>query len=751
MNSLYPPGPVNVAKDFTQPTSRYLWEVTLVLVSLLLSLALYLVLVAGSVWLCYFLVTSPWPTRSDGYVLLRIVGIICAGLLSLYLVKGLFKGSHQDRSLLLEITEADQPELFAFIRQICADTGAPFPHKVFLTPEVNAAVFYHSSFLSLFLPTPKNLLIGLGLVNMLNLSEFKAVLAHEFGHFSQKSMKLGSYVYVANKVMADIIYGRDFMDDILNVAKRIDFRIAIFAWIFMGLLWVCRKILELVFKAINIFHLSLSRQMEFNADRIGVSVAGSDAMVHALLRSGFADQAFRQMGSDLWSATDQHLYSRDIFHHQIPAGEQLRRRAKKQQLGARPEQRGPDVEIFKPGEGDLGIPVMWSTHPSNHERERNAKEHYLSAVEDERSPWLLFRDLDTVRFLVSQRYYQVVHKPEGTIDYTDAQVVQKFLDDEYAETTYADHYHGFYDNRYLEIAELDPLFRQWAGMPLSSDEVAEKLQTMHGPGLQTWVKEHWQRLDEHDLLAGVKAGTLQLKTNTVDFRGQAHPSAAIPKLLEQVLKELKDDQAYKADIDALVLRIHRQVAYKQDAGSAEELVARYRFHLGIQEMHRAVTQAIQEAHGALAYGGGGRELAQEEFAYVRDTLRQAARMVYDTLKDSEGFRMPALKNMLAGESLRDFLLHKDIIDNLGATQDSIDPTWIQCFLAQTAEIQDKLRRLLFKSIGAILLLQEQIRQHHQSRALGNTGDPASLPVSYNAMQEEPDAGVRGEMPGPSAG
>ncbi len=708
-------------------------------------------LVAGSAWLCYYLIKAPWATRgNDGYFFLRLVGIICSGMLALYLVKGLFKGSQQDQSLLVEITEADQPELFAFIRQICADTGAPFPHKVFLTPEVNAAVFYHSSFLSLFLPTPKNLLIGLGLVNMLNLSEFKAVLAHEFGHFSQKSMKLGTYVYVANKVMADIIYGRDFMDDILNFAQRIDFRIAIFAWIFMGLLWVFRKILELVFKAINIFHLSLSRQMEFNADRIGVSVAGSDAMVHALLRSGFADQAFRQLGSDLWSATDQHLYSRDIFHHQIPSGEQLRRRAKQPQLGERPEQHGPDAVVFKPGEGDLGIPLMWSTHPTNHDREKNAKEHYLSAAVDERSPWLLFRDVDRVRFLVSQRYYQVVHKPEGSIDYADAQIVQKFLDDEYAETTYADQYHGFYDNRYLELADLDALFRRWSGEPMSAEEVAAKLPTMFDPALQTWVKEHWQRLDEHDLLAGVQAGRLQLKANTVDFRGKSHPPAAIPKLLEQVQQELQDDQAYQADIDALVLRIHRQLAYEQDSGRGEELVARYRFHLGIQQLHRAVAQAAQEAHGALAFAGG-RKLSQEEFAYVRDTLRNAAQKVFDTLNESARYRMPALKNMRVGESLRDFLLEKAVVDDLGAAQESIDPTWIQRFLAQTAEIQDKLRRLLFKSMGAILLVQEQIRQQHQNGAAGNSVDPAS-PALCSAIEEETDAGVRGEMPGgPSGG
>jgi hypothetical protein len=473
-----------------------------------------------------------------------------------------------------------------------------------------------------------------------------------------------------------------------------------------------------VFKAINIFNLSLSRQMEFNADRIGVSLAGSDAMVSALLRSGFADQAFRQMGADLWSAMDHHLYSGDIFYHQIPAADHLRRRAKKPELGQRPAQRGPDMEVFKSGEGDLGIPVMWSTHPSNHDREKNAKAHYLSAEIDERSPWLLFRDPEKVRFLVSQRYYQVVHKPEGTIDYADPQKVQKFLDEEYAETTYADHYHGFYDNRYLEIGELEPLFSRWQQEPMSADEAVEKLQTMFGPALQTWVKEHCLRLDEHDFLAGLQANTVQLKTSTLDFRGQAHTPAAVPALLEGVQKELKDDQAHTADIDGQVLRIHRQLAYRQDAKLGEELVSRYRFHLGIQEMHRLVLQATQETHNTLAYAGG-RELSQEEFAYVRGMLRQASQKVIDTLDESERFRIPALKNMTAGESLRDFLLQKSVVGVLAAAQDTIDPTWIPRFLAQTAEVQDKLRRLLFKSMGAILILQEQILQKHQNSVQQN--------------------------------
>jgi Zn-dependent protease with chaperone function len=58
----------------------------------------------------------------------------------------------------------------------------------------------------MFLPIKKNLQIGIGLMNSLTQDELKAVLAHEFGHFSQKSMKIGSYVYYANQVIHNLYF-----------------------------------------------------------------------------------------------------------------------------------------------------------------------------------------------------------------------------------------------------------------------------------------------------------------------------------------------------------------------------------------------------------------------------------------------------------------------------------------------------------------------------------------------------------------
>jgi len=91
------------------------------------------------------------------------------------------------------------------------------------------------------LPGRKNLVIGLGLVNRLNLSEFKAVLAHEFGHFSQNSMKLGSYVYTSNRIIGEIVFGRDWLDDLIAGFCQTDIRIAVFAWALAGIVWCCAR------------------------------------------------------------------------------------------------------------------------------------------------------------------------------------------------------------------------------------------------------------------------------------------------------------------------------------------------------------------------------------------------------------------------------------------------------------------------------------------------------------------------------
>ena len=123
----------------------------------------------------------------------------------------------------------------------------------------------------------------MGLVNVLNLSEFKAVLAHEFGHFAQSTMMVGRWVYIAQQIISHMVSVRDWLDGIVNFISRIDLRIAWVGWILKIVLWSLRSLMEVLFRIVIIAERALSREMEFNADLVAVSVTGSDELVNCLL------------------------------------------------------------------------------------------------------------------------------------------------------------------------------------------------------------------------------------------------------------------------------------------------------------------------------------------------------------------------------------------------------------------------------------------------------------------------------------
>ena len=81
--------------------------------------------------------------------------------------------------------------------------------------QVNTGVFYDLSIANLLIPSRKNLEIGLGLVNVLTLGELKAVVAHEFGHFAQRTMAVGRWVYIAQQIAGHIVARRDALDTFL--------------------------------------------------------------------------------------------------------------------------------------------------------------------------------------------------------------------------------------------------------------------------------------------------------------------------------------------------------------------------------------------------------------------------------------------------------------------------------------------------------------------------------------------------------
>jgi Zn-dependent protease with chaperone function len=648
------------------------------------------------------------PQRGESDDMKIILGII-SGLLCLFLVKGFFKWRRADQDRRLEVTEKDQPRLFAFIRRLCRETRAPLPRRVYITPDVNAAVFYNPTLLSLVLPTRKNLIIGLGLVNQLTLSEFKAVLAHEFGHFSQSSMKLGGYVYMSNRVIADVVFARDWLDHLVSGLRRVDFRIAIFAWTFTGLIWGVRKTLQGLFKAINFANSSLSRQMEYNADLVAVSVAGSDALIHALARLNLAAEALGQAWEDLTAAADRKHFTRDLYYHQTRAVEHVRARRRDPNYGeppALPEDPGRVVQVFQPE--DTTTPKMWATHPSNYDREVNAKSHYIRGPMDNRSPWLLFLDSAALREKVTLNVYEAARLPR-TAEPEPPEVVQAFIDEEHAQTTYHPRYQGLYDHRYLTPGDLSELIQAATSDVAGTEQLSEAHALLYGDELKARMQAHQGRQEEFRRVAPIAHGVAQLKGADFQFRGVRHRAADARRLFDLVKSELDQDYEWMSSLDRQTFLVHFGMARRIGDDTARELEDRYRFHVGVQAIHGRLAAEDQQVRTTLGQLAGRQELTQDEFRTVQGVLREAHAALRQLLDAAGGLRLPSLKNLPAGEPLGPLLLNAPIIPALDASS-NFDGKWIGRLLEQMGQVSEKAQRIHFKSLGAILALQEKIAE-----------------------------------------
>ena len=93
-----------------------------------------------------------------------------------------------------EVTARDAPELFAMIEELRRALRAPRFHHVLVTDDFNAGVV-QAPRLGLFGWCRNYLLIGLPLAKALTVEQFKAVLAHEFGHLARGHSRLSNWIY----------------------------------------------------------------------------------------------------------------------------------------------------------------------------------------------------------------------------------------------------------------------------------------------------------------------------------------------------------------------------------------------------------------------------------------------------------------------------------------------------------------------------------------------------------------------------
>ena len=693
----YPPSPTDIPEGLTDYPETFTKQQNKLLAGLFVFLIFYLFLVAifamVGVWCA--LTLAKWPV-------VKIVGMVLSGTFFLYLVKGFFKGRARSKDAHVEVTEEDQPVLFGFIHQLCDEIGAPLPNKVFLSPDVNAACMQRTSLINLFVEPKRDLLIGLGLVNAMNMSEFKAVLAHEFGHFCHLG-HTSSYTVVVQNIISDLVRGEDWFDRIINWFKKQENLFSVFGYGVGGCLWFGRKILWWILKTIALQDRAVSREQEFHADLVAVSAAGSDASTHGLLRARFGMQCFNQAINDLVTpARDHKMYTNDLYLHQDRAAAIVRRKKKEPQLGLPPllatPMSGKSVKVFDAEQDELedqdDTPPMWRTHPADADREANSKEQFVPAVMDHRSPWLLFTETAELRERMTYKFYRIEFGISKNTELTDAVKVQEYIDNEHADTTYDPKYMGAYDDRPLEPGALNELNTLVHDSPWS-DERMQKVYDKLFDGCSEHAEAH---SDLHKELASLNANVV------------GKPSSKMKKKIDEVQKKQDENWEWFKSFDRRVYLLHVQMAAQVDSDMKSELIERYRFQIEVQRFYQEARHNFNKADDYInayhAAAAGKIEVPNDFGAEVISVLRAAWKVLKNIIKDAREINLPAMNNFEEGARLGDFILEGKMVPEPPLSE--LKGAWVHKLMTQLQGVKNRCFRLHFKSLGGILSMQEQI-------------------------------------------
>ena len=535
------------------------------------------------------------------------LGMIGAGIsVIIFLVKFIFAVSKDENSQRVEVTEEEQPRLFAFIRELTTATGTQFPKKIYFSPDVNACVFYNSNFWSMFLPIRKNLEIGMGLVNSVNVSEFKAVMAHEFGHFSQRSMKLGSFTYNVNRVIHNMLYENKGYANFLNAWGKLHWGTALFARltakIAQGIQWILRG----MYGFINKNYMSLSREMEFHADAVSAGVSGGNNLVSALSRIEIAGSCYNTALSEANARVKQNKVSRNIFSNQLAI---FRSVAAEYDL---PLTQGlPDISyhfVHSFSRSRINFKNQWASHPTLEERKNHLDKLGLEIPADQSSAWMLFEGAEALQEKTTINLYRTV-KFEGTIEYYDERQFEKEYLGRKSEYALPVEYKGYYEGRYIETKDWDLGKAPEEAAPVRNFEELFNEETGQ---LQAMINSNKK---DAELARAIHEKKIDVKS--FDFDGVKYAAKDGEKVALLLEKEIETQvhRQRKMDKDAFLYFLHRPGAAQQ------RMLTNYRQWQRVQMLYDEYVQLVNRILQKIRpfYSGG---LGLEEITSILRALKE---------------------------------------------------------------------------------------------------------------------------------
>ena len=444
---------IEVSNSFKKMTTKAIIAIALFLIVYILLLFLAIGLTILSVIGGFYIIVAKPMAITLGLG----IGLASLGFFILaFLFKFIFKKHKIDRSHLTEITEQTEPKLFRFISDIVKEVETDFPKKIYLSTDVNASVFYDSSFWSMFFPIKKNLQIGLGLVNTITEQEFKAIMAHEFGHFSQKSMKVGSYVYNVNQVIFNMLFDNESFDKMIQKWANVSGYFSIFVMIAVRIIEAIQWILKKMYDYININYLALSREMEFHADEVAANVAGFLPLKESLLRMDLAAHSYNSVINFYENKLSENIKSQNIYKEQNFVLTFLANESELPFKNDLPLVSSLDLSKFN--KSKLIIKDQWASHPSTDERISNLERlNVIKENSNQESANSLFLSIEKLQQDLTNKLFSFVENPDKLLSLKIDDFKMEYIQN-YEKNTFNKVYNGYYDNKnpnYFEVKDIE--------------------------------------------------------------------------------------------------------------------------------------------------------------------------------------------------------------------------------------------------------------------------------------------------------
>lgn len=166
------------------------------------------------------------------------------------------------------LKRSDAPELYREVNAIADRLKAPRPQDIHIDFHLNAAAS-QTPRLGMFGWYRNTLLLGLPLLLSLSPDEAKAVIAHEFGHFSGAHGKFGAWAYRVDRTWRQM--GQQFSSGHVHGAW-------LFSWF---VAWFQPRFAATTF--------ALRRANEYEADRAAAEIAGAPNIAKGLMRLTYLD------------------------------------------------------------------------------------------------------------------------------------------------------------------------------------------------------------------------------------------------------------------------------------------------------------------------------------------------------------------------------------------------------------------------------------------------------------------------------